>query len=552
MSDIPKAVRGPATTSARLAAFIDIVGVWLSPVLLGLSGAFLLAPDANWDLANYHYYNAWAFLNHRLGYDIFPAGVQSYFNPVLDMPFYWGNSHLPGRVVSFCLALVQGTCISAVYLLARRLLFPRVLARDALGALAIAFVGITGVVSLSEIGTVFYDYVGAVGLTFCFLLLASPANKTPLDRMSWRVFLAGFVLGSAFALKEANAYLVVGVTLALPLLGRPRWGTAAATAAFLAGEVCGALVFGGYWAWVLWQRFSNPVFPYFNTFFRSPFAPAANIFEMPFGPHGWVDWLFFPFVFFWDPFRVSHIALRDPRVLLLFLAVPLGILLLGVTRPSAESADHRARRRFLRFCLGALGLSYVFWMALFSVQRYTMALEIMAPLVCALVAAELPWRRLRVPVGALILAVMLTTFSVVNWGRGDWHVFNGRIVDAAMPDLGQTGGDLVVLRTRPSAFVAPFFAAGTRFIQIAAVYAPNWEVRLFNVSPACLIRDYPGRIFIVTDEHMIRAFDTKPLALGSLGLTMAPSECRVIQSTARPDGPLQLCPAHRVAAPAKC
>src|SRR6185437_15832348 len=65
-------------------------------------------------LANYHYYNAWAFLNGRIGEDIFPAGGQTFLNPILDLPFYWANVHLPGRMVAFGLAFFQGTCISGL------------------------------------------------------------------------------------------------------------------------------------------------------------------------------------------------------------------------------------------------------------------------------------------------------------------------------------------------------------------------------------------------------------------------------------------------------
>ena len=44
--------------------------------------------EFSWDFANYHYYNPWAFFNGRLGYDIAPASVNTYFNPLIDIPFY--------------------------------------------------------------------------------------------------------------------------------------------------------------------------------------------------------------------------------------------------------------------------------------------------------------------------------------------------------------------------------------------------------------------------------------------------------------------------------
>ena len=45
--------------------------------------------DVNWDFVNYHYYNAFAFLHDRLNYDIAPASVNTFFNPLLDLPLYF-------------------------------------------------------------------------------------------------------------------------------------------------------------------------------------------------------------------------------------------------------------------------------------------------------------------------------------------------------------------------------------------------------------------------------------------------------------------------------
>src|SRR3954469_5550057 len=41
-------------------------GVALSIALAGIA-SILLRQDSNWDLQNYHYYNAWAFVHRRFG-----------------------------------------------------------------------------------------------------------------------------------------------------------------------------------------------------------------------------------------------------------------------------------------------------------------------------------------------------------------------------------------------------------------------------------------------------------------------------------------------------
>ena len=64
-----------------------------------------LGKDANWDLRNYHWYNAWSVLNGRLGFDLAPAQLQTYHNPLADLPFYGLASAFPEspRLVAFCM-----------------------------------------------------------------------------------------------------------------------------------------------------------------------------------------------------------------------------------------------------------------------------------------------------------------------------------------------------------------------------------------------------------------------------------------------------------------
>ncbi|HEX5128305.1 MAG TPA: hypothetical protein VFV90_01095, partial [Usitatibacter sp.] len=46
-----------------------------------------LGKDTGWDLRNHHYYNAWAFLHDRLGFDLAPAQAQTYHYPFGELPF---------------------------------------------------------------------------------------------------------------------------------------------------------------------------------------------------------------------------------------------------------------------------------------------------------------------------------------------------------------------------------------------------------------------------------------------------------------------------------
>jgi hypothetical protein len=79
----------PRSTAAALSGWLRTDG---APILgfaaLAMFMAWRLGQEVSWDLRNYHFYNAYFLLDNRFTRDIEPAGVQTYFNPILDIPFY--------------------------------------------------------------------------------------------------------------------------------------------------------------------------------------------------------------------------------------------------------------------------------------------------------------------------------------------------------------------------------------------------------------------------------------------------------------------------------
>jgi len=77
----------------------------------------LRGQNSNWDLRNYHLYLPFALLEGRLGTDLMPAGPQSNFNPLLDLPYYpLAVSWLPDwpRLVAFLAGLPYGLFVCLV------------------------------------------------------------------------------------------------------------------------------------------------------------------------------------------------------------------------------------------------------------------------------------------------------------------------------------------------------------------------------------------------------------------------------------------------------
>ena len=97
------------------------MAMWLVPVLFGLL-SIGLGQDDNWDLRNYHWYNAYALLNGRLDLDMAPGQWQSYFNPLIDVPYYLLSTTLPGPLVGFLMGFVHGLNFVLLLAIARQLL----------------------------------------------------------------------------------------------------------------------------------------------------------------------------------------------------------------------------------------------------------------------------------------------------------------------------------------------------------------------------------------------------------------------------------------------
>ena len=177
---------------------------WLAgPLFFGLL-ALLLGQDANWDLRNYHLYNPFAFLHHRLDFDMVPAQVANFYNPLLHIPFYWAVMALPPMVTGFLIGAVQGLNFPILVGIARSIMGEERKRPDWHYYLA-AFLGLLGAGTLAELGTTFGDNLISLPLLGgMWLLLANfqDLRREKTARILLIVACAGTLTGMAAGLKQ--------------------------------------------------------------------------------------------------------------------------------------------------------------------------------------------------------------------------------------------------------------------------------------------------------------------------------------------------------------
>lgn len=432
------------------------IAIALGSLLAGAAYTWFAGEDVNWDWQNYHEYNVWAVITGRYGIDTLPAGFQTYFNPTVYFPIYYLRHLLPMPYGLMIIGAVHGLNLLLIYFLIR------VLLREAATATAIGasiLIAAVGPMTLSEVGTSFSDILTALPIVAgCILILS--ADETRYGR----IVLAGLLIGAAVGLKLTNVVYALGAAAAVLAAGRP---LLAMLCLGLGGAV-GAVVTGGAWSVMLWREMGNPIFPLFNAIFQSPELVPINIMDWQFMPRGFLDALAYPFYWLVGDNRSSEYPFRDAR-----FAVATLLLVFGAGR-SLLARMRIFTQRDIQFLLFSM-VSYAAWLAVFSIQRYAIVLELLcAPLIVLLIARCLTrWpatgaTSLRANAVIAVVAVLIALWSQPgDWFRRPWsNPFNPVIAE----QLHQPADYFIV--DKPIAYIAPLLPPQSRFHQIADIALP--------------------------------------------------------------------------------
>lgn len=447
---------------ARFFGFDGRAGVARATVAVALLGALLsllLGQDANWDLQNYHLHNAWSWLNGRLGTDLAPAQLQTWFVPLLDVPYYLLVMHAPAPVAGALLGLVHGLVFLPVAWIAWRALAgePR---RDWLAPL-LGLAGLASAAFLSELGTTMGDNTTAP-LVLGALALCLPVGS---DWRNLRTVVAGVLLGAAVALKLTNA--IYAVALGLAVLAAPLpWRARLRTGLLLAGValVVFALL-AGPWLYAVWKAYGNPLFPQYNVLFKAPLASPEATSDVRWRPRGLGEALLRPLLFTLNPRLVSELSLLQAVWGVLYLAAPLAAVAWLVRRLRGNARATSGDTAVL-WMLGVFFLAgFVLWLWMFSIHRYLVVLELLAPLVLwLLLRSALPARAGRRVAGAAVLLCSLVALVGWNdWGHARW-TFDAFRVEAP---VGPAPGVVLLYGDEPQSWRIPFLPAGPVYAGVA-------------------------------------------------------------------------------------
>ncbi|HEY7977219.1 MAG TPA: hypothetical protein VID67_03425 [Rhizomicrobium sp.] len=512
--------------------------LFLAAVILGWAVLVIsLGKDTSWDFRNYHWYIPYAYLHHRMGFDIAVAHQATFYNPTLDIPFYLLATHVPAWLALGVMGAVQGSNVIPLYLIARSTL--RSEDKQTLCAI-LTLLCMTGGLTLGLAGTTYYDNILSVltlsGLAIVITQRETLANGT-IVRGVIVAAIAGFITGSAVGLKLPQAPFSLGFAAAL-LVVRGDWKhrVTRLLAGGMAGVAAVALM-SGYWWLVMYHVTGNPLFPYFNQYFDSPLALDASYRDLRFIPTTWPHRLLYPLLFTLDWRVADDLAYSDIRVMLAYV---LGLATIPVLifskRARGQLVDSTAAAPLFAFAV----VSYVFWIGIFAIYRYILALEMIAPILITCAVGLWPISR-RTQLTVLgVLGVLAMAFTRPGWLER--APVDDPYVQVSVPPIPDPGHTLILMAGEaPMGYLVPSLPHQIPVLRIDGWMITPQDGSKLTASTKKRVNAFKGEIYLIAEEYEIgRAAE----ALEDYGLAMRYPECQEIKANL--GGPYKFCPVEHL------
>jgi hypothetical protein len=344
--------------------------------------AILFGKELQWDLVSYHYYNPFAFLHHRWGFDYWPATyLQMYFNPFVDILTYILIKYFQPIYAVFLLGAIHGINFWLMFCISYLIVSSCQEVHRTPIAIMLAVIGIFSPIAFSELGSFMGEnFISLFGLGAILLQIYCLNKYSTMGMVPFPlILLSGLVLGIGIGFKLTLIYVAMGFVTAYCFVALSFEIKAKIIAVCCLGLLVGFLLSYGYWMMFLWTHYHNPFYPLYNGFFKAPGFHFYNWHDDRFFPRHILQTIFYPFYFSKNGFMVCDLFTRDYRLLIIYILLFVNAVVLFWRKviKKTESKINVMHQWTILFFI----FSYIAWQTLFSNIRYFSSLQIMASVI---------------------------------------------------------------------------------------------------------------------------------------------------------------------------
>lgn len=511
-------------------------------LIFGFTLGFIYRNELFWDLLNYHYYNAFAFLHNRLNYDIVLGGENSFFNPLPDLPLYWMIQYLndyPGIIYGIQ-GLYCGVCLF-FFIKICGLFWDNHTWNGIITTIIATAVAATGQAFVVQMGTSTNEIQVTTFILAGLYLLFKITFRPDLQK-GYKFLIVGLLMGIALGLKPTVVSYCLGAGLTSVIFYKKLNKPLPYILLFAAGGLLGYLLSNGWFMWHYWEWYQNPFFPFANFIFKSEYYYESNYRDTQFLP-SLKNYFIFPFIWHSFKYKIAETSFYDIR-----LTVYYTIFLLTIF---SFMFSKKARLFFkTNYKWGVyftfLIITFFIWMALFSILRYIIVVEMLGCMViCRLVVfyfCEILDNKKQQILKSIICVILVIIIAIFTLFQEDVRAYNNsdKFLDVEQFSFPQN----CIIKTY-NAPTSLYIAEWAKSNNIRAVgYVSTFGSDFVNQNKYKQIRDdilknYNGPDILVFKEYGNHPNHPNPLRYGITQLAKKEIEekklyCREIKSNLEP------------------
>lgn len=413
-----------------------------------------LGMDGSWDTSNYHVYIGWATSN-LLGYDFGPAAqYHTYLNPLIDVMNY----------VTFSIHPFLGAAVHSMFFgMAAYITFKisHFFFSESATDRALLITGIvissTGALTVSLLGFWTNENINAVFILAGLYFLLRGIN----DKLFYLIFISGLTFGIALGLKLTSAHYLAGAFITAAISTKFNFKI---MAALCAGFLIGFLITDGPFMYLRWEAVANPIFPFANNIFKSPYFPETwksfSHFELSKIPY----YFSLPITWISSGDFSENPTIRDGRFFLAYIGIGLIAMSAAINRKIGK----------LELTLTVFFLaSFIAWVLVFRIYRYLIALEMLSGILFVIglknaFETKSKFASILIAIGSLVFLWQVTVYP--DWGRREW---SETFINSNLTKLIRKKEGSIVFFVGPRlTFLAPELYKEK--IQFANLYSQRW------------------------------------------------------------------------------
>ncbi len=241
----------------------------------------MVFPDMSEDVCKYHIFLQDPSWKDMMGFHLLPGGIQGFGFPLGDRLFYLFRCLLGYRLGT----VLNLLCLLLIYSQARKIMRELCGSRFEKLNPFLCFLAVTQYDAMMQVGSYMVELIGTCILLECVWFLL----RRPEDGKEMVVF-AG-LMGFLFAVKMTNIVYVIPLVILYIFKNRKLVTARIFWLCFLAGVLPASIYLIHNWI-----QTGNPVYPYYNTVFGSPYFADMIFKDKRWGGQNWKEVILWPFI----------------------------------------------------------------------------------------------------------------------------------------------------------------------------------------------------------------------------------------------------------------